>query len=191
MDNWHPVYDFQVKFHSFFRQNAWFLDPVYKKSLKIFELACDANELNPWINPSANQCTKASSESCCVDRLYVIKSDLFNCPFIFTLPAIGRRILEFSQSRGVLEWKKNWTNQIWLQITNPRSRIQKKLLCADSQTDLTRVSTNLTGCKQATLSLRQSKNHTMKDATSPCSLWMGVPPSPQIVSIKKNYWNLT
>ena len=38
-------------------------------------VACDANELNPWLNPSANQCTKASSESCCVKRLYVIKSD--------------------------------------------------------------------------------------------------------------------
>ena len=28
---------FQVKFHSFFCQNAWFLDPVYKKSSKIFQ----------------------------------------------------------------------------------------------------------------------------------------------------------
>ena len=37
MENWYPVYDFQVKFHSFFRQNAWFLDPVCKKSSKIFE----------------------------------------------------------------------------------------------------------------------------------------------------------
>ena len=36
------------------------------------------NELNPWLNASANQCTKASSESCCVDRLYVVKSDWFN-----------------------------------------------------------------------------------------------------------------
>ena len=35
--NWYPVYDFQVKFHSFFLQNVWFLDPVYKKSSKIFE----------------------------------------------------------------------------------------------------------------------------------------------------------
>ena len=30
-------YDFQVKFHSFFHQNAWFLYPVYKISSKIFE----------------------------------------------------------------------------------------------------------------------------------------------------------
>ena len=37
MENWYPVYDFQVKFHSFFCQNAWFLDFVYKESLKIFE----------------------------------------------------------------------------------------------------------------------------------------------------------
>ena len=38
MENWYPVYDFQVKFHSFFCQNAWFLDPVYKifsKSLNL------------------------------------------------------------------------------------------------------------------------------------------------------------
>ena len=37
LKNWYPVYDFQVKFHSFFCQNAWILDPVYKKSSKIFE----------------------------------------------------------------------------------------------------------------------------------------------------------
>ena len=37
MENWYPVYDFQIKFHSFFRQNAWLLDPVYKKSSKIFD----------------------------------------------------------------------------------------------------------------------------------------------------------
>ena len=37
MENWYPVYDFQVKFHSFFRQIAWFLYPVYKKSSKILE----------------------------------------------------------------------------------------------------------------------------------------------------------
>ena len=37
LKNWYPVYDFQAKFHSFFRQNVWFLDPVYKKSSKIFE----------------------------------------------------------------------------------------------------------------------------------------------------------
>ena len=36
LKNQYPVYDFQVKFHSFFRQNAWFLGPVYKKSSKIF-----------------------------------------------------------------------------------------------------------------------------------------------------------
>ena len=35
MENWYPVYDFQVKFHSFFHQNAWFLDPVYKRSSEI------------------------------------------------------------------------------------------------------------------------------------------------------------
>ena len=29
LKNRYPVYDFQVKFHSFFCQNAWFLDPVY------------------------------------------------------------------------------------------------------------------------------------------------------------------
>ena len=52
-------------------------------------LACDAKELNSCLNPSANQCTKASSESCCVDRLYVIKSDWFNFPFILTRYAIG------------------------------------------------------------------------------------------------------
>ena len=34
LKNWYPVCDFQTKFHSFFLQNAWFLDPVYKK---IFE----------------------------------------------------------------------------------------------------------------------------------------------------------
>ena len=38
MENWYPVYDFPVKFHSFFRQSAWFLNPVYRKSLKIFEI---------------------------------------------------------------------------------------------------------------------------------------------------------
>ena len=43
----------------------------------------------PWLNTSANECTKASSESCCVDRLYVIKSDWFNFPFIPTRYAIG------------------------------------------------------------------------------------------------------
>ena len=33
-----PIYDFQLKFHSFFHQNVWLLDTVYyKKSLKIFE----------------------------------------------------------------------------------------------------------------------------------------------------------
>ena len=37
MENRYPVYDIQVKFHSFFCQNAWFLDPVYKKSSKVFE----------------------------------------------------------------------------------------------------------------------------------------------------------
>ena len=37
MENWYPVNDFQVKFHSFFRQIAWFLYPVYKKSSKILE----------------------------------------------------------------------------------------------------------------------------------------------------------
>ena len=37
IENWYPVRDFQVKFHSFFRQNVWVLDPVYKKSSKIFE----------------------------------------------------------------------------------------------------------------------------------------------------------
>ena len=39
-----------------------------------------AKLLKPWlhVNPSANQCTKASSESGCVDGLYVIKSDRFN-----------------------------------------------------------------------------------------------------------------
>ena len=37
LKNWYPVYDFQFKFHSFFCQNAWFLDPVYKKSSEIFE----------------------------------------------------------------------------------------------------------------------------------------------------------
>ena len=34
LKNWYPVYDFQAKFHSFFRQNAWVLDPVYKISSK-------------------------------------------------------------------------------------------------------------------------------------------------------------
>ena len=57
--------------------------------------------LKSWLNPSANQCTKASSASCCVDRLCVIKSDWFKFPFILTRHAIGRRILEFSQVRGV------------------------------------------------------------------------------------------
>ena len=37
LKNWYTVYDFQVKFHSFFRQNAWFLDPVYKNFSEIFE----------------------------------------------------------------------------------------------------------------------------------------------------------
>ena len=31
------VYDFQVKFHSSFRQNVWFLDPVFIKFSEIFE----------------------------------------------------------------------------------------------------------------------------------------------------------
>ena len=55
-------------------------------------VACDANELNPWLNPSANQCTKASSESCCVKRLYVIKSDWFNFPFI--LRSVSNAVLQ-------------------------------------------------------------------------------------------------
>ena len=37
LKNWYPVYDFQVKFHSFFRHNAWFLGPVDKESSKILE----------------------------------------------------------------------------------------------------------------------------------------------------------
>ena len=37
LKNQYPVYDFQVKFHSLFRKYAWFLDPVYKKSSKIFQ----------------------------------------------------------------------------------------------------------------------------------------------------------
>ena len=37
LKNRYPVYDFQVKFHSFFHQNAWFLDSIYKKSSKIFQ----------------------------------------------------------------------------------------------------------------------------------------------------------
>ena len=50
-----------------------------------------AKLLKPWlhVNPSANQCTKASSESGCVDGLHVIKSDRFNFPFILTRHAIG------------------------------------------------------------------------------------------------------
>ena len=61
--------------------------------------------LKPWLNPSANhdQCTEASSISCCVDRLYVIKSDWFNFPFILTRHAIGRQFLEFSQWHGGYE----------------------------------------------------------------------------------------
>ena len=37
LKNWYPVYDFQIKFHSFFRQNSWVLDPVYKNSSKIVD----------------------------------------------------------------------------------------------------------------------------------------------------------
>ena len=37
LKNWYPAYDFQVKFHSVFRQNAWFLEPVHKKLSEIFE----------------------------------------------------------------------------------------------------------------------------------------------------------
>ena len=37
LKNRYPVYDFQIKFHSFFRRNARFLDPVYKNSSKIVD----------------------------------------------------------------------------------------------------------------------------------------------------------
>ena len=50
--------------------------PFRSSKSDVLCLACDANELNPCLNPSANQCTKASSESCCVDRLYVINRRL-------------------------------------------------------------------------------------------------------------------
>ena len=49
MENWYPVYDFPVKFHSFFRQSAWFLNPVYRKSLKLRPcLWADGRKTIPW-----------------------------------------------------------------------------------------------------------------------------------------------
>ena len=67
-------------------------------------LACDAKELNPWLNLSANQCTKASSEFRCVDRLHAIKSDWLNFPFILTRHAIGR-ILIIAKNRRPIVWR--------------------------------------------------------------------------------------
>ena len=46
LKNRYSVYDFQVKFHSFFHQNAWFLDPVYKKSSNIFQF--ETLFMNGW-----------------------------------------------------------------------------------------------------------------------------------------------
>ena len=40
---------FQVKFHSFFCQNVWFLDPVYKKSFNLRPcLWADGRKTIPW-----------------------------------------------------------------------------------------------------------------------------------------------
>ena len=54
MENLYPVYDFQVNLHSIFCQNAWFLDPVYKKAWKVFEFETLNQKENNFVSKDWN-----------------------------------------------------------------------------------------------------------------------------------------
>ena len=99
-------------------------------------LASDANELNPWLNLSANRWTKASSESYCVCWLYIIKSDWFNFPFRLT-----RHTIDQNSTNRVACKNERKLNQSDLIAYNRSTQQDSEVSYTESQTDLTMVST--------------------------------------------------
>ena len=99
MENWHPIYDLQVKSHSFLRRNAWFLDPVLKKSSKIFEfktLCMSGRSKNHTLKGGKSLYSLCMGISCGEDPYSVLNNVItliFRCclEFVFSLkPSHGR-----------------------------------------------------------------------------------------------------